>query len=119
MYSEYKEEVARVKIPSSLVTEWVDVFSDPNFYCLLGTHGRKMVGLVTCRVRRYLDVSELEVESFILRREWRGKFKPLRLMVTALRDLLDSKSINKVVIMLPEDKMPKVLKRSSFVRGEK
>lgn len=117
MYSEYCEEVKGAKIPMEQIADWISLFSQEDFFCLHVSHGRKMVGLVTMRSRKYLDFSEAMIECFIIRREFRGDRRPMRLMLRAIKDFLKSKDLKVAAIMLPRGS--RVLKRSKLVRFEK
>jgi hypothetical protein len=77
---------------------WLRKFSDPRYICIVGKHGRKPVGIVSGVVEESMGEKQLVVETLFLRRQWRGKFRPLKRMVVALDEFLRQNGIKKIEI---------------------
>jgi hypothetical protein len=90
---------------------WLKKFSDPRFVCLVGKHGRKPVGIVTGVVEESIGTLTLVVDTFFLRRQWRGKIKPVRRMVVALNDFLSHNGIKRIEMEATEKNTTCLMKK--------
>ncbi len=90
---------------------WLRKFSDPRFVCIVGSHGRKPVGIVTGVVEESIGVLTLVVDTFFLRRQWRGKIKPVRRMVIALNEFLSHNGIKRIEMEANEKNTGCLLKK--------
>jgi hypothetical protein len=90
---------------------WIKKFSDPRFVCLVGKHGRKPVGIVTGVVEESIGALTLVVDAFFLRRQWRGKIKPVRRMVVALNDFLTHNGIKRIEMEATEKNTTCLMKK--------
>ena len=95
---------------------WLRRFSDPRFFALVGSHGRKPVGIVTGFIEDSSDGRRATLDAFFLRRQWRWKVKPLKKMVLALNEFLTQNEIKKVEYEASE-KNTNLLLKKGFVAG--
>ena len=73
---------------------WTPVFSNLDFFCLIGMHGRKSTG----QVWGFFDPKEKKVmlEGFFVKRAFRNKRKFVVPMYVALKELLKENGIKKI-----------------------
>lgn len=86
---------------------WLYKLNDPRFFALVGMHGKKPVGLVVGKI----EDSIAEIDTFFLRRSWRGYFKPLKCMTLALKKFLVQHKIKKIEIEANERNTTKLMKK--------
>lgn len=90
---------------------WLHKFSDPRFVCLVGRHGRKPVGIVSGVVEESIGERKLVVETLFIRRQWRGRVRPLRKLLIALNDFLSQNGIKRLEMEATEKNTTCLLKK--------
>jgi hypothetical protein len=98
---------------ASDLSRWLVRFSDPRFYCYQAIHGKLRVGQVwgmACD-----SSNKLTVEGIFIRRGFRGKLRPVRLLTDKLLDL--AKGAVALSAIVPENQRKRLTRHGFQVKS--
>lgn len=94
VHKAYTEWADDMKLEKPGIEIWLTRFSERNFFCHLGMHGKHVVGMVWGVKRQNV----VDLEGFFVKKRFRGKLKVLRSLLLAVKKVMPQNGVLRATV---------------------